>query len=188
MPWPESRKLETRRKILKSAVRLFAKRGFNNVSLGDVMKDAKLTHGAFYTHFNSKQELYKEAVYAATEDSPLAGIIRESESALNVETIVKTYLCDEHVDHKISPCPLAAFATDTSNQNAETKEAYTLVFQGMIDVLDTKTDGRITDRQSALSMAALLIGGVVVSRALNDKETIDELLAACISKARQLLK
>ncbi len=51
-----------------------------------------------------------------------------------------------------------------------------------------KRDGRITDRQSALSMAALLIGGVVVSRALNDKETIDELLAACISKARQLLK
>ncbi|WP_028021913.1 TetR/AcrR family transcriptional regulator [Enterovibrio calviensis] len=188
MPWPEARKQETRRKILKSAVTLFAQRGFNRVSLGDVMKDAKLTHGAFYAHFESKQELYKEAVYAATEDSPLAEILRRSEGTLSVDKIVSTYLSHDHVEQKFSPCPLAAFATDTSNQNGETKDAYTEVFKGMIDIFESKTDGSITDRQSALSLAALLIGGVVVSRALNDKETINELLAACISKAPQLLK
>ncbi|WP_394209031.1 TetR/AcrR family transcriptional regulator [Enterovibrio calviensis] len=173
---------------MKSAVKLFAQKGFSCVSLGDVMKDAKLTHGAFYAHFDSKQTLYKEAVSAATEHSPLATILRKSEGAFSVDKLVSNYLCHDHVDQKFSPCPLAAFATDTSNQNGETKEAYTKVFTGLIDILESKTDGHINDRESALSLAALLIGGVVVSRALNDKETIDELLAACISKASKLVE
>ncbi|CZF83098.1 HTH-type transcriptional regulator AcrR [Grimontia celer] len=188
MPWPTTRKQETRKKILKSAVRLFAQRGFHNVSLGEVMEDAKLTHGAFYAHFSSKQELYNQSVYAATEDSPLAGIMRESEGDLSFNKIVKTYLCSEHVEQKVSPCPLAAFATDVSNQNDDAKQAYSHVFEGLLDILQTRSGGEIPDRQSAMSLAALMIGGVVVSRALNDEEVVDELLEACITKASQLMK
>ncbi|WP_325895338.1 TetR/AcrR family transcriptional regulator [Grimontia sp. NTOU-MAR1] len=183
MPWPTTKKQETRKKILKSAVRLFANKGFHNVSLGEVMRDAKLTHGAFYAHFSSKQELYKEAVYAATEDSPLAGILRESDGNLSFEKIVKTYLCEEHVEQKVSPCPLAAFATDVSSLDGDAKNAYSHVFEGLLEILQTRSGGEIPDRKSAMSLAALMIGGVVVSRALKDEDVIHELLEACITKA-----
>src|ERR671931_2299848 len=62
MPYAPEHKRETRQKILESARRLFNRRGFSEVSIGEVMQHAGLTHGGFYRHFNDKDELYAEAV------------------------------------------------------------------------------------------------------------------------------
>ena len=62
MPWPKEQKQRSRERIVKSAYALFAARGYDNVTIGDVMREAQLTHGAFYSHFDSKQALYAEAI------------------------------------------------------------------------------------------------------------------------------
>ncbi|MFD2178489.1 TetR/AcrR family transcriptional regulator [Veronia pacifica] len=186
MPWPKTRKRETREKILKSAIELFAQKGFHSVSLEDVLKNAELTRGAFYSHFKSKSELYREAVLAATDTAPLAEYADEDNLFLN--KILSSYLSEEHVKHEVSPCPLAAFSTDTFSQSPDIKDAYSEVFEKLLEMLQKETDGEITDRQSAMSLAALMIGGVVVSRALSDDKLIQELLTACVSNAPLLLK
>ncbi|WP_161984427.1 TetR/AcrR family transcriptional regulator [Mariprofundus erugo] len=69
MSWPVQQKQISRNRILQSAIRLFSSRGFDGVSIADVMRDADLTHGAFYAHFKSKQQLYAEAIDLAASDS-----------------------------------------------------------------------------------------------------------------------
>ncbi|PKF49488.1 TetR/AcrR family transcriptional regulator [Enterovibrio nigricans] len=187
MPWPESRKAQTKTRILCSAIKLFAEKGFNNVSLGEIMKDAKLTHGAFYAHFDSKQSLYKEAVVVAKDSSPLGVAAKQPEVRLELSDILGFYLSEGHVEQRISPCPLAAFATDVSHQESEIKQSYTQVFQGLLSVLESKIEGDDGQKQSAAkAIAAMMIGGVVVSRALDDKALVKDLLEACVTHAASI--
>ena len=72
MPYSTEHKQRTRDKILSSAIRLFSNKGYDSVTIDQLMTDAGLTRGAFYTHFDSKNELYAEAILAAAMQSPIA--------------------------------------------------------------------------------------------------------------------
>ena len=71
MPYSAKHKQDTRQRILESARRLFNSKGFAEVSIGEIMENAGLTHGGFYRHFNDKSELYAEAVqWFLCEEAP----------------------------------------------------------------------------------------------------------------------
>lgn len=128
MPWPTEQKQITHERIIESAVKLFSAHGFDSVSITDVMKDAQLTHGAFYAHFSSKQALYRKAITSAINNSALT-------QEVDVSMLLADYLDINHVKQKTAPCPLAFLATDVATREKEVKIAYTDVYNNLINIL-----------------------------------------------------
>jgi TetR/AcrR family transcriptional repressor of nem operon len=190
MPWPTQQKQMSRKRILHSAVELFSARGFDNVSIGDVMENAELTHGGFYAHFSSKQELYAEAVTVAARESALAEFPLEDEAdeTALLKQLLSGYLAVSHVHQEQPPCPLAFLATDVANRETDVRNAYTKVFKRLAALINKQLPTDTPARRSrALALSAMMIGGVAVSRALNNENTVKSLLEACRIHGEELI-
>ena len=183
MPYSTEHKQRSREKILASAIRLFSNKGYDRVTIDQLMTDAGLTRGAFYTHFDSKSELYAEAVLAAATRSPIANGTCPGEAAASwIRQTASLYLSREHLEQEDFPCPLAFLATDVANREPAVRNTYTKVYAGLVRVLQSHMPAEPSNaKRSELpwAMAALMIGGVAVCRALNDEATIDRVLLAC---------
>lgn len=189
MPWPDDRKNNTRERILDSAITLFANKGYDNVSLGEVMSNAGLTHGGFYAHFASKQALYAEAVTAAASRSALARLKAAGGEKADVQQLLHGYLSSGHIDGEQPPCPLAFLATDVANREQDVRSAYTRVFRRLAALIERELPQHgAPRRERALALAALMVGGVAVGRALDDPRLTDALLAACRRLGEDLLQ
>ncbi|HET7833072.1 MAG TPA: TetR/AcrR family transcriptional regulator [Gallionella sp.] len=184
MPYSKSHKENSRRRILDSAVKLFSANGYDGVTLDELMQDAKLTRGAFYAHFDSKQTLYTEAVLHAACHGPVTALNGDADEA-TVKTMVRAYLDMSHVKQQGAICPLAFLVTDVANQQNEIRDTYTQVYRDVIERINTLP--MIGDMDSALAISALMIGGVAVARALNDEELSKRLLEACYKTSERLM-
>lgn len=189
MPWPNEQKARSRERILQSAFALFAARGYDKVTISDVMREAQLTHGGFYSHFRSKQELYAEAISAGgrasaqakLQDSPSEGLER-------LTYLMRAYLSEAHVRQEHSPCPLAFLATDVANGEEAVRGAYTQAFKRLVAFINKGLPGDTpARRERALAVSALMVGGVAVARALDDERTVKALLDACSVMGEELL-
>ncbi len=181
MPWPNEQKERSREKILQSAFGLFTARGYDKVTISDVMRETQMTHGAFYNHFNSKQQLYAEAIDAGARASALAKLQHTELQGVDLLTeLLRGYLDVAHVRQEHSPCPLAFLATDVANGEEEVRGAYTQLFKRLITFMSKTLPADTPQRRErALALAAMMIGAVAVSRALNDERTVKALLRAC---------
>jgi len=135
--------------IVKEASRLFRERGFENVSVGDVMKAAGLTHGAFYAHFGSKEELQAAAVAYGTKVS-LERMQRRS-SNKSKESFADQYLSRWHRDNPGDGCTMAALAQELARSTPELKAAFE---HGLENILSAKHG----DRKGAIFLFAAMIG------------------------------
>ena len=189
MPWPSEQKEQSRERILQSAFGLFAARGYDNVTISDVMREARMTHGAFYNHFNSKQQLYAEAIGAGARASALAKLLQSHASDTErLTSMLQGYLDEAHVQQKHSPCPLAFLATDVANGEEEVRGAYTQIFKRLIAFMSKTLPADTPERRErALALAAMMIGGVAVSRALDDERTVKALLKACRAMGEEMV-
>jgi TetR/AcrR family transcriptional repressor of nem operon len=147
------------------------------------MKHAGLTHGAFYAHFDSKQALYAEAITVAAKESALAKFAAKDQLEGETELLrhlLRGYLDIGHVRQEQAPCPLAFLATDVANREADVRQAYTRVYKRLVALLNKQMpESTVPRRSRALALSALMIGGVAISRALNDERTVRSLLEAC---------
>ncbi len=186
MPYTKKHKNETREKILDSSFRLFAIKGFKGVTIDDLMNNCGLTRGAFYAHFTSKAELYREALKFRASSTKLANLKPEGTSNKQwLSLLLNNYLSMEHVkgDRSLS-CPLAFLATDINMQNKTTKTAYADVYYGMnTAIMEYAKDYTNCDEQDTLSVTAMMIGAVAIARTLQNQESIENLLAACRREA-----
>ena len=114
--------------LLKAASRLFRERGFDKVGIAEIAGAADLTHGAFYTHFESKEALCAEVIASATHRSHAA-----LDSRLNWRAYIEAYLSPKHVRDRANGCPYAALAGDVPRAS-ETVRA------GFSDALDSSID------------------------------------------------
>lgn len=187
MPYPSTHKPKTRDRILQSAARLFSWHGFDNVSIDAVMADAGLTRGAFYSHFSDKSALYAEAITYAGLNSQFVQYRPASPDENRLQVLLEAYLSHQHVGQEAFPCPLAFLATDVSQRDPQVRNTYTQVYQGMVKRLGKPGLGG-TDRANRLAATAMMIGGVAIARALDDDETVDELLQACRTFGLALLE
>ena len=190
MPWPKEQKQRSRERILKSAFSLFAARGYDNVTIADVMREAQMTHGAFYSHFNSKQELYAEAITNGARESGAAKLAAVNEMGdAGLEQLLKVYLSESHAHDAETPCPLAFLTTDVANREEEVRGAYTRVFKRLVRLINRGLpDASEASRDQALAIAALMVGGVAIARALDDRDTSSALLRACQDVGGALLQ
>ncbi|WP_407292343.1 TetR/AcrR family transcriptional regulator [Stutzerimonas zhaodongensis] len=182
MPWPIDQRDQTRERILQSAARLFAQEGFEQVGINDLMADAGLTRGAFYSYFRTKAELYSESIQHAAK----AGAERLSELGEGgMVELVDGYLQVSHATGQSMTCPLAFMAADVTRQEPEVRQIYSSVFQRFVTRLQEASPA--SNRQQALQMAVALIGGLVLARAVDEPELSEEILAACRSDCHELL-
>ncbi len=161
---------ENRQKILDAASRLFRAKGFEAVSVAEVMKAAGLTHGGFYGHFRSKDDLIACALATACEPPP--------NRKLDIDAFIKGYLSPRHRENVAGGCPLAGLTAESLRQTPEARAAIT---DGMQQQLERMTaalqDKGVADpRQAAIGNLAALVGGLMFARACDDPQLSDELL------------
>ncbi|WP_347883789.1 TetR family transcriptional regulator [Pseudomonas aestiva] len=186
MAWPLDKREQTRQRILDSAARLFALRGFDAVGLDDLMADAGLTRGAFYHHFRTKTEVYDQAIAHAARvgRARLDGLGSEG-----LGQLVEHYLSREHAEGDSLRCPLAFLAADVTHREAAIRGSYTRFFARFVSRLERDLPGPPAQRRArALQLATTLIGGVALARALDDEALAEELLVACHQGAQGLLE
>ncbi len=181
MSWHPEHKNDSRQRILRAAGELFSKQGFDQVGINEVMQAAGMTRGAFYSHFNSKSQLYSETIRATAQR------LAAQESSL--EQTCQSYLSMAHRNSEQFQCPLAFLISDVAQRDELVRNAWTETFRGFIQLIqrkqqndtssETATNTAVT--QKALQTAVMMIGGLAVARALNDDELAESLLASCVA-------
>lgn len=187
MPYTPEHKQQSKHKILDSAYKLFTQKGFEHVSIDELMADAGLTRGAFYAHFKSKSELYAESMRSAAKISQATQLLK-SPGDSSLITLIRGYLSRAHVKQETDACPLAFLATDVATRDEQVKSTYTSVFNQLVTLLERRLSESESQsqRSRALALTALLIGGVAVGRALDDADSVKELLLSCQELALEL--
>src|ERR1700704_2363761 len=183
---PEHRRL-TKQKIVRSAWRLFNGRGFNTVSIDDVMADAGLTRGSFYSYFESKGDLYAEAVTQILNEKQLLssdGVSIDPRAFDSAAQFVRDYLSREDID---ATCPLIAFPTDFLRREHRVRQAFETVLRVMIDIFEQamQRNGQAA-RSRARAIATLCVGGMVLARSIEDRVLADEIREAAMGIALSL--
>ena len=161
-----------RQAILKAASRLFRERGYDAVTVADVMNAAGLTHGGFYGYFKSKDELIEQT---------LAHVFAEGEGgASDLARYAASYLSLEHRDNVADGCPMAALGAETVRQTPEARAAMASGIERQIARFSAgmKTANAATARQAAIGGWAAMVGAVVLARLCDDPMLSDEILTA----------
>jgi TetR/AcrR family transcriptional regulator, transcriptional repressor for nem operon len=191
MPYPSGHRAEVKARIVHSARRLFNARGFDNVSLGQIMAGAGLTHGGFYSYFRSKSDLYTEVLACFFTDPHWKSCWKGAEVNLQATDagaqVVRAYLSRQHFENVENSCPMVALPSDVSRNGKSVKGAFETVFKAMVSILERSitANGR-QRRRTALATAALCVGGMVVARALLDGTLADELREECMRVGLEL--
>ena len=191
MPYPKGHYAEVKKKIIDSARRLFNRRGFESVSIADIMQAAGLTHGGFYSYFRSKSDLYAEVMNCFFTDPEWKNCwegVHVDLSATDVGAqVIEAYLSRQHYEDVENSCPMVALPTDVARSGEPARLAFETVFRAMVNVLERSLNGGESGRRAkAQAIAALSIGGMVVARTLVNRKHADELRSSCLEMALQL--
>ena len=170
-------------RIVKGAARLFRERGIRATSVADAMSEAGLTHGGFYRHFKSKDDLIVEALRLAFE-----GFTGPLESRQTVEppdqvaaAFKALYLSDEHVANPGLGCPMPANGSDVAREAAPVRAEFSAGLARVLRALAKAQAGTDAQRHDAAARElAMLVGAVVLARAADD-QTAARILVACRS-------
>jgi AcrR family transcriptional regulator len=180
MPYTAEHKEETRTRIIQSARRLFNRKGFADVSIDDIMGEAGLTHGGFYKHFAAKEDLYHAAVLQFCHDQPEQWQRHHVDPSASGEglarMIVDAYLSNEHFEDRDASCPMIALPSDVSRGGESVKAAFRQVLEMMAGAFEANLPVEERPaRERALALVALVVGGMVLARAVDDPALAREL-------------
>src|SRR5712671_273676 len=188
MPYPTDHRQQIRSRIIEGARRLFNRNVFESVSVDAIMAQAGLTRGAFYAYFESKSDLYAEILGCFFTDpnwkSRWKGVDVDLASPEAGPQIVRAYLSQQHFDDVENSCPMVALPSDVARSDQKVKVAFENVFRAMVTALgrDVKNTTQPTE-DTAMAIAGLCIGGMVVARSLNDSRLSDHLRDAATHAA-----
>ncbi len=163
---------ETRKRIVKAAACEFREKGIVATGLADLMKAAGMTHGGFYKHFESKDQLIAEACAEAVEEA-----IGGMEAQPTIKAAVAGYLSTQHRDNPAAGCPLSAIGSEIARTDAKTREAATAGFERLVRLLEGKSKAKDA-RRRALVAASTMIGAVTMSRVVSNPKLSAEILSA----------
>jgi AcrR family transcriptional regulator len=173
----------TRRRIVEAAGRRLKRDGIDGSGIATLMADAGLTNGAFYAHFDSKEDLVATAVADQLFEQ------RETYSAQSLEEIVRGYLSTQHRDDTEGGCPSAALLDEIARSADAVKRGYTDGQMAIIDDIAARLapDDPRSAHLKALGVFAVMVGTLQVSRALADRWLSDDVLEQGMQNALELL-
>jgi TetR/AcrR family transcriptional regulator, transcriptional repressor for nem operon len=182
MRYQAEHKVEIHQKIVKDASRRVRAEGITGAAVSAVMRDAGLTHGGFYKHFGSKDDLLLESLSEAFREiaARLTEAGEQSRPGTAWKAIVKTYLSPEHCDHVECGCPLAALAPELARADkamkAQILEELVKYKSRMLPLMPGR---RAADKERAFfAIFSTMIGAVAIARILPDQAARASVLAS----------
>lgn len=181
MRYRPEHKVEVHRKILKDASRRVRAEGITGAAVSTVMRDAGLTHGGFYKHFVSKDDLLRSSLREAFREiaDRLTQVGEKSKPGTAWKAIVKAYLSSEHSDHAESGCPVAALASDLARADSAMKAQIRkemMIYKNQL--LPLMPGRRTIDKERAFyAIFSTMIGAVAIARILPDQVVRGKVLA-----------
>ncbi|WP_292986026.1 TetR/AcrR family transcriptional regulator [Pantoea sp.] len=166
---------ENRVRVVETASALFRQRGYDGVGVAELMSAAGLTHGGFYKHFGSKEDLLAEAM--------TCGFVQSAEKTEGVsrDAFIAYYLSRQHRDDMGKGCVMSALGTDAARQSESIRETFAAGIERQIAVLESEN----VTREELLTTIAQLVGALMLSRACPESSGLaDEILE--VSRARLL--
>ncbi len=177
-------KVATHERIVSVAARAIRRSGYAGTGVADLMKEAGLTHGAFYAHFPSREAMLAEAAGQACAESAaaVAKVVAGMPSDTALETMLRAYLSKEHVKGIEAGCPLAALGSETSRQTDEVRRVTTRHIKEMVDVLARQSPdwGQPGAHERALATISTMVGALVLARAVDEPGLSDSLREAAL--------
>jgi TetR/AcrR family transcriptional regulator, transcriptional repressor for nem operon len=170
-----------RERIIEAAGELFRRNGFAGIGLADIMKAADLTHGGFYGHFASKDDLIAQASRRSMQRSAEVWrklVTRSDGDAL--AALLRHYVSSRHRDDPAHGCAFAALSGDAARCGKPVRTAFAEGLGALIDILTEVVAGRTkaARRRKALATMSELVGAIILSRAVGDTAFSDEILDA----------
>jgi TetR/AcrR family transcriptional repressor of nem operon len=161
---------ENRRTILDAAGRLFRERGYDAVTVAEIMQAAGLTHGGFYGYFKSKEELIAGALGDV--------LARRPEPSGDLASYAANYLSQNHRDNRAGGCPTAALAAETARLAGGARTEMTTGLKRQIERLSRLAPGEnaAQKRQAAIGSWAAMVGAMILARMSDDAALSDEVL------------
>jgi TetR/AcrR family transcriptional repressor of nem operon len=158
-----------RQQVIDGAATLLRERGVAGVNVGQLMAEAGLTHGGFYRHFTSKDELVALALEKALADQ------REWVAGLSERELIEWYLSPAHRDDPAHGCTMGALGSEIGRGDDASREAFA---DGFASYLDTFAGLEGRDREEALARYATMVGALVIARATAGDPLSEEALEA----------
>jgi len=173
-------------RIVSAAARAIRRSGYDGTGVADIMKEAGLTHGAFYAHFASREAMLAEAAGLACAQSAAAAgdVVAHTPPGKALETMLLAYLSKAHVEQVELGCPLAALGSETSRQAPEVRRVTTRHIKAMVDLIARQSPdwGRPAAHEHALATMATMVGALVLARAVDEPALSDDLLDAALKR------
>ncbi len=166
---------ENHEKIVEAASLLFRQQGFDGVSVDTIMQQAGLTHGGFYGHFKSKEDLAAQAVARALEHAT-----ERQSRYTNIAELVTEYLSQRHCNDPARGCAIAALGGDIARQGQSVRRGLTAHVRAQFDRFAQllKGDTPAKRRKRAIATLAGIVGALTLARAVDDPALSKEILAA----------
>ncbi len=177
----EAEKQRSHGRIVDAAARMFRERGIESTSVADVMKAAGMTHGGFYRHFASKEELVAAAFRHAVDDvvSEIENADTPADRSARIDTYIAQYLSRPHVDAWSSGCPLASMGVELARMGGTMLReggAAADRMAGLLPQAEPETDA--SNKAHGLALMALMMGTLQLARLAQSKNDADDALAA----------
>jgi AcrR family transcriptional regulator len=182
MRYEKGHKDSTRQRIVEVASRQFREHGVAAVGIAGIMSDAGLTNGAFYAHFDSKEDLVREVLSHAGFRNKLS---RAAENGTGLEGAIRDYLSQNHRDNPGQGCPTSALVSEIARHPRATRDAFTGKVDGVIELIAAGLDAasEAERRRKAVAIYALIVGTLQLARAVSDKRLSGEILQSGADEA-----
>ncbi|HEY3794448.1 MAG TPA: TetR/AcrR family transcriptional regulator [Bradyrhizobium sp.] len=182
MRYSREHKLETHARIVKRASVRLREKGAHGIGVADLMKDAGLTHGGFYAHFDSREALVIEAFAHAMDRSTehWRKLAERTPPEQRIAAIVDSYLTPVHRDDPGHGCAIAALSAEIARESPKTRKAFAAKLEQMIEALAAQIPDlpRKAARKQAMTLIATMTGTLIMARVAGNGEFSDEILSS----------
>ncbi len=182
MRYTTEHKVETHARIVKKASARLREKGAHGIGVADLMREAGLTHGGFYSHFESRDALVIEAFTYAMDRSieNWRKIATEKPPAERFETLVTRYLTPAHRDSPGQGCAVPSLGADIARENPKTRKAFAAKLEKMIEMMaaNLPDSGPKAARRQAMASLSTMIGALLMSRIAGTGDLSDDILRA----------
>lgn len=178
MRYSQDHKRQTHERMVQVASRKFRERGFDGVSIGELMAELQLTHGGFYRHFSNKEHLYTEVLTFSIDDVLTRLVAHSADSQLTLKDVIHAYLSVDHCEGIAHGCPVAALSSDIARQSTDVQQSFDTSLQVYMDRFLPFMQGSSTaeKRQQFFVLFSGMAGALSVARAVSDQALRDAIL------------
>jgi TetR/AcrR family transcriptional repressor of nem operon len=182
----QAAKAESRERVLQVTARRIREEGLASPGVADLMREAGLTHGGFYKHFSSRDDLITQAAALALAEgsAKMERAARKNEQEPRTG-LIDAYLAKQHRDAPGTGCALVTLGAAAGRNGQDLKEGYekqVRTYLGLISGLDGDS---VEARAEAMLTLSALVGAMLMSRAVADPDLSDELLTTVADRLKQ---